>query len=230
MSLTCPNCRVGVMRKHDFHNQTVDYCEQCEGVWFDSGELDQALSIADNNDDNVTIEHHLGDQLGPSLHSCTRCKQSLIRYNLMNEFTVQIDTCPSCAGVWIDKAELDRVVLSPIIKDALEVLNKKVSVKSWFFQILSQMPVEYNVKPKRLPYATYALLVINIVLFMAYFIPSGLMHNVLDTFALRSDLILAGKQPWTLISHMFLHGGFMHLIGIIYFLYIIGDKSFIYLT
>src|SRR5690606_41260292 len=49
----------------------------------------------------------------------------------------------------LDKHEVDQVMQSPQLKQALKDLNQKVSWKSWLFQFLTAMPVEYNVKPHR---------------------------------------------------------------------------------
>ena len=37
-------------------------------------------------------------------------------------------------------------------------------------------------------------------------------HNFLDYLALKPDNILNGMYLWTLVTHMFFHGGFLHLL------------------
>ena len=60
MALTCPSCNNHEMGEYDFHGENVDQCRQCGGLWFDSGELNKVLSIADNEDDDVKIEQEFG--------------------------------------------------------------------------------------------------------------------------------------------------------------------------
>ena len=52
-------------------------------------------------------------------------------------------------------------------------------------------------------------------------------HPLLDWLALSSDPISIFKKPWTLITHMFLHVGFWHILWnmllLYYFARIIGD-------
>src|SRR5207247_6841568 len=88
------------------------------------------------------------------------------------------------------------------------------------------------------PWVTIALIVINVLVFLfeltqgdafiAGFgaIPYELIHNV-DLVGSSGDLIEApGPSPiyLTLITSMFLHGGWLHLIGNMIFLWIFGDN------
>jgi len=58
----------------------------------------------------------------------------------------------------------------------------------------------------------------------------------IDYFALKSSNILAGKYLWTLVTHMFVHGGFFHLFINMFVLFslgglcerIVGRKRFIW--
>ena len=211
------------MGEYDFHGENVDQCRQCGGLWFDSGELNKVLSIADNEDDDVKIEQEFGAFLQPSDRSCPHCSAGLSCHHLMDEFQVEVDLCTKC-GVWIDREELEKVIHSPKVKESLVGLNKKISVKSWIFQILSQMPAEYNIKPKSRPWVTYSLVLLNCLIFVAYGFDYQKIETVYSLFALNSYQVMEGHQLWSLLSHMYLHGGTMHLIGNMYFLYIIGDN------
>lgn len=220
----CPNCATLTMEKVDYHQQEVDKCKQCDGIWLEKGELNAALSIADNDNDQVTLEDELGDELGESKRYCHICDQTLTRYYLMSGFEVEVDACSSCSGVWLDNEELEKVAQSPAIAKALLELDKPVAKRTWLFQILSQMPVEYNLKPKRTPWVTYSLILLNLLIFISYY--SGVVgeYYAYDNFSLHSNQVSHGNQLWTLLTHMYMHGGVMHLVGNMYFLYIIGDN------
>ena len=220
----CPSCATLSMEKHEFHQQEVEKCHECHGIWLERGELDSALSIAENDNDQVSLEDSLGDKLGDSKRHCHVCDQTLARYHLMPGFEVEVDTCSRCSGVWIDNEELEKVTHSPAIEKALLELDKPVKKRTWLFQILSQMPVEYNLKTKVTPWATYALLILNILFFISYSLGFVGEFYAYDNFSLHSDRVSNGDQLWTLLTHMYMHGGVMHLVGNMYFLYIIGDN------
>ena len=220
----CPNCASVSMGKYEFHQQEVEQCQDCHGIWLELGELDGALSIADNNNDQVLLEQNLGEVLGQSDRHCYVCDQRLTRYHLMSGFKVEVDACSGCHGVWLDNDELEKVSQSPAIAEALLELDKPVHKRTWLFQFLSQMPVEYNVKPKKVPWVTYALLVFNVLIFMSYGLGGNSEDFAFNNFALHSDQVSHGQQLWTLLTHMYMHGGLMHLVGNMYFLYIIGDN------
>ncbi|MFV7785297.1 rhomboid family intramembrane serine protease [Shewanella marisflavi] len=224
MANICPGCHKGVLKTYNFHGEMVDCCRQCGGIWFENGKLNAALSKADNGDENVSFEESLGQLLGRSSRSCHQCDRSLHRYHLMESYHVEVDICHSCSGVWIDEHERTKVVQSPRIKQVLGELNAKPGAISWVFQFLLKMPVEFNLKPKSRPLITYLLLALNIVIFAAYGFNQASTEQVFAQFAMRSNEVLAGHHPWTLLSHMFLHGDIMHLAGNMYFLYVVGDN------
>ena len=47
---------------------------------------------------------------------------------------------------------------------------------------------------------------------------------MLDAFALKPVDLMHEQHLSGLISHMFMHGGWIHLIGNMYFLYVVGDN------
>jgi len=224
MSLTCPSCQDKFLSSYEFHQEEVDNCETCGGIWFDNGELNRALSAADNDDSHVSVEQTLGNQIKQSNRQCAHCECHLDSYHLMNGFEIEVDVCGTCSGVWIDNNQLHKVIESPRVKNALAELNKKINANTWIFQFLSQMPIEYNIKPKKTPWVTYTLTFINVCLFLLYHFNIVSINSVFEHFALRSDQVIEGANLWSLLSHMYLHGGIMHLLGNMYFLVIIGDN------
>jgi membrane associated rhomboid family serine protease len=77
------------------------------------------------------------------------------------------------------------------------------------------------------PYVTYALIAVNIVIFLGYFTlfeDARAINAFFDSYAMVPAEISAGQDYWTLISSMFLHGGWMHLGGNMLFLWIFGDN------
>jgi membrane associated rhomboid family serine protease len=206
------------------HGEELDVCRQCAGVWFEEGQLNAVISQVDNGEDNSDYKQLLGDKLTKTRLSCPNGCSKLECFGLLNGYDVEIDICRVCDGVWVDFDELEKVEHSPRIRQALDDLNKEVSVKSWLFQMLSRFPVEYNLKPHRTPWVTYALVLVNCLIFLGYAIQPESAEWVFGHFASSPLDISRGSELWTPLTATFLHGGWMHLLGNMYFLFVIGDN------
>jgi membrane associated rhomboid family serine protease len=89
-------------------------------------------------------------------------------------------------------------------------------------------PIRDHNPSERTPVVTWALIAINVVVFLTYF-PSlsgneRLLMAFFDEWALIPAETMKGVDPHTLMTSMFLHGSWMHLIGNMLFLYIFGDN------
>lgn len=87
-------------------------------------------------------------------------------------------------------------------------------------------PIRDHNPSGRTPFVTYGLIAINMLVFLGYwgqFSAPGL-DQFFYTWGLVPDEILSGRGGLTLITHMFLHGGWMHLLGNMLFLWIFGDN------
>ena len=74
---------------------------------------------------------------------------------------------------------------------------------------------------------TWALMALNILVFLSYvsaFNEPRVLGAVYYHWALIPARLSAGEVPYTLVTSMFLHGGWMHLIGNLLFLFIFGDN------
>jgi len=75
----------------------------------------------------------------------------------------------------------------------------------------------------RTPYVTWALIAVNIVVFLSYYTLFS-DERALANFFFTYGLVPAIGEPTTFVTSMFLHGGFMHLAGNMLFLYVFGDN------
>lgn len=88
-------------------------------------------------------------------------------------------------------------------------------------------PIRDHNPSGRTPYVTYFLMAANVAIFLSYV---GIMQDarLINGFWLDWALIPArldhGQGSYTLMSSMFLHGGWMHLAGNMLFLFIFGDN------
>lgn len=70
------------------------------------------------------------------------------------------------------------------------------------------------------------LIFINIIVFFLFIILKLFFGDIVFNYvALYPANILQGKYLWTLITHMFMHGGFLHLFVNMFVLYSLGNLS-----
>ncbi len=213
-----------------YNQVVVDQCRQCSGLWFDNGEINsfQSRQVSNGNSTPTTpeLESHFGESLGDSERQCVSCDNTkLIKHHLLESYHVEIDYCHCCEGVWIDRDELQQVAHSVELQSALEEINKPVNWKTWIFQVLTQLPLEYNVKVKKTPWITYSLIALNVFVFFICSITSNESSAwILSNFATVPVDFFEGKNLWSLLTSMFMHSSIIHLLGNMYFLYIIGDN------
>ena len=71
------------------------------------------------------------------------------------------------------------------------------------------------------------LIAVNIAVFLGYWLglPSEwAVQRFLFDWGLVSQVVTSGHRVETLVTSMFLHGGWMHLIGNMWFLWLFGDN------
>lgn len=83
------------------------------------------------------------------------------------------------------------------------------------------LPIRTNIEPHRVPYTNYALIAVNVVIFLITYV--GGEQNLRGW---ASGFILTPAYPflWQFITYAFLHANFYHILGNMYFLYIFGNN------
>ena len=92
------------------------------------------------------------------------------------------------------------------------------------------IPLRHTHPPTRPPVVNRALVVANVLVFIAQVFLGPMTERVIQTFgympARLVDPAAFGYSPWevsvTLVSSLFLHGGFVHLIGNLIYLWVFG--------
>lgn len=88
-------------------------------------------------------------------------------------------------------------------------------------------PIRDHNPSERTPYVTYALIALNVAIFLSYwplFNDDRALMAFYDTWGMRPVEVSQGVETYTLLTSMFLHGGVMHLAGNMLFLWIFGDN------
>ena len=88
-------------------------------------------------------------------------------------------------------------------------------------------PIRDHNPSGRRPYVTYGLLIANVVIFLSYWysLPSEqALGEFYYTYGLVPAYIAQYGLDYSAVTHMFLHGGWGHLLGNMLFLWIFGDN------
>jgi len=92
------------------------------------------------------------------------------------------------------------------------------------------LPIRTNIWPRRTPYANYALVAITVVAFvLTYESPyqSYGKRGVASTITSEAQILQLVPQAWRFwqfVTYAFLHGGYWHIIGNMFFLYLFGNN------
>jgi membrane associated rhomboid family serine protease len=87
------------------------------------------------------------------------------------------------------------------------------------------LPIRTSIRPRRTPYANYALIIANVLIFLLeYYVDSRTGHWAFRPWV--NYFILHAERPalWQFISYAFLHGGILHILGNMFFLYLFGNN------
>jgi len=92
------------------------------------------------------------------------------------------------------------------------------------------LPIRTSIRPRRTPYANYALIAVNVIIFFLTYGPHGYIiagqfvgvpvRHWAERFMLTPD----GWHLWQFVSYAFLHANFWHILGNMFFLYLFGNN------
>jgi membrane associated rhomboid family serine protease len=189
------------------------------------------------------IWQYAKDEKGVRRRPCPLCRQLMIDVPVVYGAAAHwIDVCTGCQLVWFDPREYEEApamaapageVLSPRAREALAKMEvKRVGereageggeIEAWWHLLpaLLGAPVETDVDPVRArPWATWTLAgLVTVVSVLAFADLPGAVRafGLIPAEAMRYGGL-------TFLSSAFLHDGFLHLAGTMYFLLIFGDN------
>lgn len=96
----------------------------------------------------------------------------------------------------------------------------------YFFQLLTGLPVEVDAKRARFPAVTLSLIIVCAAVFLFQLLAVGDVYYFYSTYAFVPERFFYGDTGAILglFTNMFLHGGWLHLLGNMYFLWVFGDN------
>ena len=92
------------------------------------------------------------------------------------------------------------------------------------------LPIRTSILPRRTPYCNYVLMAVNVLIFLVTYSPRVVVmngqpfHEPLRSWAELFMLTPARPHLWQFVSYAFLHGGYMHIVGNMFFLYLFGNN------
>lgn len=241
--MDCPVCR-NMLRTVKSRGFTLDVCLKCKGIWFDDGELigfAKALENEVESVDELTLykpRKAVGEKDLFSTRSCPRCNVKMKQFNYAYDSNIFLDRCQQCGGVWTDAGEIQRVA-SHLKKDPRVQAIGESLVKSRPFQDLDGLsdalntPMPYfflapriilplydDTPRRRIPVVTLGLIGLCTIIFLLMAFELCSSQACLDQFAFV-PLNLFGIG---LVTSLFLHGGWLHLIGNMFFMWLFADN------
>lgn len=102
-SWRCPKCATSTlveMRTPD--HVVLDFCEACNGLWFDASELADYLGLSRDLMELDAVR----DQAAPTTLDCPKCPGALLELPFSADADLLIDFCPDCHGTFFDFREV----------------------------------------------------------------------------------------------------------------------------
>jgi uncharacterized protein len=114
----------------EHHRIELDFCLNCSGVWFDSGELDLLISALKAQGASLAGNDLLSPRkasVSEARRKCPICRKNMEKVWIGKEQKVLIDICPAGDGLWFDGGELHQVLqqmAAPGSKDVISFLGE----------------------------------------------------------------------------------------------------------
>jgi len=221
---TCPRCTFP-LTPYTHERFGLDHCHRCGGSFLDP--TTAAAQFGPEVHPQFWKQSYVTKQTANSHMSCPRCGQGMVAYDI--EFaphTVQIDDCSQCHGMWLDADEGPalRAIIADAEQHAQHRQGRKGTVLGYIFQLLTQFPIEVWNPVRRRPYAIYSLLVALLGLYLWESEFTASFARYAEHLLMVPATIAAGEELQTLLTAGFFHGGWMHLIGNGWMLWLFGDN------
>jgi membrane associated rhomboid family serine protease/Zn-finger nucleic acid-binding protein len=202
----------------------VDHCGRCQGTFFDPGEAPRVLGEGARIDNwrELWVEH----EAKPSLLRCPKDATRMRAHAVsMMDQSVVVDSCTHCRGMWLDRDEGKQ--LHALVAGALTAEQQGLvghGARGYLFQFFTQLPLEVWNPLRHRPHLVRGLLVLLAACFGLEQLEKAPLQAHRGLWMMVPTDVLGGEHTWTLLTYGFLHGGWLHLLGNLYFLWIFGDN------
>ena len=112
--MKCPKDQSELSKRIYESDIEIDECPQCRGVWLDNGELEKIQETKENDysEELKTIPNYISgaytmaNAKQEEVRKCPNCDNPMISKEYSYCSQINIDLCPHCQGIWLDKNEL----------------------------------------------------------------------------------------------------------------------------
>lgn len=97
----------------EYHDIELDYCNECHGVWFDSGELELLVRTMDMKGEQVLLPKLLNAHpanTSEKIHKCPICNRKMMKTTVGGQPEIIVDLCKREDGIWFDGGELTQLI------------------------------------------------------------------------------------------------------------------------
>jgi len=125
MSMKCPNCQSD-LSKGIYKEIAVETCAKCQGMWFDTQEVDQLEDTVFDQDEfkgSMITNIRNGDK------KCPKCEAKMKQFDYRWEDLI-LDFCPTGDGYWLDKEE-EKKIIEIITQEAKDTGRKLSAERKW---------------------------------------------------------------------------------------------------
>jgi len=202
----------------------VDHCGRCQGTFFDPGEAPRVFGEGARFENwrDLWAAH----ETKPSLLRCPKDATRMLAHTVsLRDESVVVDSCAHCHSMWLDCDEGKQ--LHALVEGALAAEQRALQghgTGGYLFQFFTQLPLEVWNPLRHRPHLVRGLLVLLAACFALEQLAKAPLGAQRGLWMLIPSEVLAGQHTWTLLTHGFLHAGWMHLLGNLYFLWIFGDN------
>ncbi len=110
--MICPTCKSNMIVV-EHHKIELDYCTNCQGVWFDFGELELWLESASLESPHQFFTNILNSSEAESpekKRKCPICHQKMKKTIIGQQPEILIDACQQRDGLWFDGDEVGQLI------------------------------------------------------------------------------------------------------------------------
>jgi Zn-finger nucleic acid-binding protein len=110
--MICPVCKHHMIVV-EYHNIELDYCNNCKGVWFDSGELELLLKSCNLEEPKAFFDGIFSSEEAASQEKkrkCPVCGRRMKKTAIGGQPEILIDVCREKHGLWFDGGEVAQLI------------------------------------------------------------------------------------------------------------------------
>jgi len=109
--MKCPACKSDMIVVEHSRIE-LDHCLKCQGVWFDSDELELLLKSSGLESRNLFLNNMLASpeaKTAEKKRKCPICGKRMKKTTVGHQLEILIDVCPRGHGLYFDGGELSKL-------------------------------------------------------------------------------------------------------------------------